>query len=424
MAVGFNGFQTGKEIGAGLAKPIDLSPTVNFIFKRGMQQQQLHQQMLNRVAQNIDAFNPKGVMRQDMPIVMDKYNKWRELEMSHPEAVFNPKSPYFRAIDDARKDLYSTTASLIDGAKQVSDISKIISQSELKDRRLSPEAVEKFDYLMNNGIGAYRMKYPDDMNLEQTFIPNIHEAQMEVLKNIRRTIPVKTKSASNVEGDVLTNYTVPVTGYSGLITDAKRTYNGFGRDEKEYYEDLFNTMSDDELASHQENLKSTFDSIPDKVLGRGVRKFIDNFQIKSPEDLYIYDKMIQNPAIPGTSKVSPEHSAELQDKKERRMEMHQRISEGQSAARLGQAAARIETQNERTFESQVDSALKEEEASYNRAAKANDTTPMTPELRQQRRKEIREAIAQYRIRNGQWVPLEFRPQAQSSFTGKDPFSPL
>lgn len=337
MAFGFNGFQIGKELGAGLAKSRDLFPLNNFMLRYGAQQKALHQQMLQYAAREIGSFNPRGVMRPDMPIVMEKYDRWKSLLMEHPEAVMNPRSKWFNEIDDARKDLYATTDSLIDGAKQAAGLTKMISTSELKGHHLSEEGAAKYQYLMQNGVSGFMNKYPGEVNFDEAIIPTIGETAQQIqgeLKNAANWGAPEKVLYDDGKG-IKSTWDLPKGGYMGIIMKGRERYDALNDHggAKQFKQSEFNnlaTNSPETIDAMQQALKDEFEGVPDAVVPKSVKKAISNLKITDGGSLWMAEQILSNKPEVVSSGVSDE--VKLQ---------HMKLSDQLSIERIQQAAAHL-----------------------------------------------------------------------------------
>lgn len=297
MAFGFDGFRIGEEIGKGLARPIDLSQATHYMMQLDMHQKELHHSMLQTLAKNMDSFNPKGVMRQDMPVVIDKYDRWRQLETEHPEASFNPRSPYYKEIDDARKDLYSTTANLIAGAKQMQEIAKELVTTNLQGRRLSDEGMKRWEYLSKNGVNAYINKYPDDPEFSSTILGDISQTPKQIATTITQSLNVGKRSNVMVDNGngIEDTYSIPESGYPSLINEAKTKWEamGNGSDAQMAITHTYNSMQPSDKYDLETELHNLYDIAGDKVVPKSMKKYVDNFHIDSPEKLHTANLLIQ-----------------------------------------------------------------------------------------------------------------------------------
>jgi hypothetical protein len=375
MAFGFNGFQVGKEIGAGLARPVDFSPLSNFLLKQQIQQKEIHQRMLEAVSKNIQSFNPKGVMQQDMPIVMQKYDRWRSLEMAHPEAVFNPRNKWFKEIDDARKDLYSTTSELIDGAKQIQSISHFLATNDAKGRHLTPEAAQKWDFLISKGWGAYKQKYPNDLNLEQALLPNIQESAQQVQKDIDNAMKWGTsKKVVATEGDMATEYTTS-GNYGSMIPESVSRFNNLDSTPKRAIENEYNTMPQEEKDYLVDQIRDKYLWLPNDVISSAAKNSIAKFDITDPATLFAAKNLLHNAPLKGNSKPSGEYNLRTAKEKQAFSEKMQTLRYRQAAERLGLSEEEFKMKKWKDFIKEVTDSFNAKEQMIYKKGQGSVPTP-------------------------------------------------
>lgn len=335
MAFGFNGFKVGQELGGGLAKSRDLSPLSTYLLRYGAQQKEMHMRMLQYAAKEIGSFNPKGVMRPDMPIVIDKYERWKMLMMEHPEAVLNPRSKWFNEIDDAKKDLLATTDVLVDGAKQAAALTKMISTSELKGHHLSEEGVQKYGYLMQNGVSGFMNKYPNEVNFDEAILPTMEETAQQVQTELKNASNWGNPAKVLVDTGkgIKTTWSKPAKGYIGMIVSNSKRFGAMSETTQNYlnnrYNDLLNN-SPQTLDAIEDELKSQYEDMPDGVVSPAAKKAITNFKITDGASLNLAEELMNHQPELVSSGVSDE--AKL---------AHMEFGERATSEKIGQAAQRI-----------------------------------------------------------------------------------
>lgn len=310
MAFGFNGFRVGQQIGQAAGKPLDLSPTTDFLIKNQLRHQDIHQKMLEAVSKNLQSFNPKGVMQQDMPVVLDKYNKWRELEMEHPEATYNPKSPYFSQINAAHQELLAKTNELVDGAKQIAAVSKAVTRSQLKGRKLSAVGLQRWNDLMNHGYSGYLERHPGEFNLEQAIIPTIQDSNAESQLNINKNLSFGTRTDQQVQqGDVATTFSRPPTSYLSMLSESANRYaHGLTDESKGLIDEEYRkSVEDGTLDNMVQSTKDLYNDLPDGVITPKTKKLIDDLDVKDPQSYFVLKALQQNIPIGKTSTESAAH---------------------------------------------------------------------------------------------------------------------
>lgn len=417
MAFGFKGFEVGKELGAGLAKSRDLSPLGTYLLRYGAQQKELHQRMLQYAAREIGSFNPKGVMRPDMPIVIDKYERWKMLMMEHPEAVLNPRSKWFDEIDDAKKDLLATTDVLVDGAKQAAALTKMISTSELKGHHLSEEGVQKYQYLMQNGVSGFMNKYPGEVNFDEAIIPTMGETAQQVQTELKNASNWGTPAKVLVDTGhgIKTTWSKPSSGYVGMIVNSGKRFGSMSTTTQNYLNNRYNNLlqnSPETLNAIEDELKNEYEGLPEGVVSPAAKKTIANFKITDGASLNLAEELMSHKPELVSSGVSDE--AKLQ---------HMEFGEKVSTERINQAAQRIGLEadklNDTRYKDFVSQVYKMAKPLLDRFKAANQADPnwklkdkngMAINTKQQLDKAYNQALnmtINSRVASGQFVPKKY-----------------
>lgn len=422
MAFGFHGFEIGKQLGAAMGKPIDLTPSTNFLLRLAEQQKGEHLRMLQMTQKEMMSYNPKGLYQRDIPEFYDKYNKYKELLISHPGILFNPAKysrQQYEQVQGARNDLITTMVNSIDRNKQQGQIMRQIVIGNQRGNYLNPGAADYWNSIKDKPTSELGGQGIDEDRIFSN--PYSFSRQMQVYKAMAGKVTMKPLHVSDKNDPLLEHiYSVPEEGYGKVSSNAATLYDTvMPENMREGFQQQYESLSDNEKKSLLAGVKDGLAPIADQ--DPGAKEIIQDMQLNNGRDLFVLHEISDIlPKEPIANAVNP-----VETKKIQIQQANQRLglSEKHFQDRYMLSLGKDEQQKFKNYISEINS-----EVNSVVHEKYKGTTVPTDDEIKATRAAVTDAVNARRIKSGQYVPPpEQQAAVQQNNTEqkikKDPFAP-
>jgi hypothetical protein len=317
MALGYNGFEIGKELGGALAAPtLDFHPAIAQYIQDRQRQQQQKADIMKMVGNDIATFDPNKIMDKDLPEFHQLYQDYKDAAIANPEVLANPRRnmKLYSEIMDKRNKLTNFTVNARDSKMVMGQVLKMISQSSFKDMNLNDGAHEFISDMKTLPTSAWVQKYGtppsiDDFVASNPFGYSPQQAMQQVDAFVKLHPSNVLTEVPTEEGSISNNYKHP--DYTALIGNLNSRY-AIDPKLQDYFDKYYQTVSPQTMAAIQTSVRQAYADVPSKVFGDNAvtENYYKNFTIQSPEDLY--EAIAINHLTPATTRQTM--SAEMQAK--------------------------------------------------------------------------------------------------------------
>lgn len=298
----FDGFQIGQQLGKGIALPLDTSPVTNYFLQRQQMHDAQRAELMKQVGNELASYDPNKIMDKDLPDFYNLYNQYKDAVIENPDVMIHPQKDLnkYTEIQSIKNRLTNLTVQSRDQKMLKGELMKSIVSERSRGRTLSPNALQSWDQL--NSVPTLKMQQPLDIT-DFSYQMSPKDVEND-LRQINYLTPKKNVDVPIAGGKQIQSYTAP--NYNSLMSQAANVFELHNSDYSPIYEQRFNNLTPDKIAGIKSAIKSDIaDRLGPDVLGQGTYDALSNFDIKTPQDLYMADVLLQNQPIIGGIKVNP-----------------------------------------------------------------------------------------------------------------------